>query len=147
MPHHPRVLSSLGIKVLNRLSKSFRKIAVAISSSSNVLRGCAERLLTNYGCENIYMPLTESPDLEAILSTIGQPLVVECELNPANLKTFMDYPWGTIWLSTYHKSINPRADVADQDGKQFCPVPPEKIAALRNSEDAVLNSKRERIRG
>jgi hypothetical protein len=84
--------------------------------------GGADRLLSYFGGEQIYMPLASDKQIGAILKTLGEPLIVRCNLNPHNLKTFSEYPWGKIWLSTYHLSQNPNAYQFDVDAYQTTPV-------------------------
>ena len=48
----------------------------------------AEWLLKYYGGEVVNFPLCDDPELKGILEAIGQPMIVECVLNPAELTTF-----------------------------------------------------------
>jgi hypothetical protein len=98
----------------------------------DALRGRgAEDLLTYYGGEVIYAPICDDPEIGEILKTIGQPMIVECILNPAELTTFCDYPLGKIWLSSYHVTLNPNARQFDQDGFQENSVRPEQIHSIQ----------------
>ena len=97
--------------------------------------GGASRLLNYFGGEQIYMPLTSDSEIGAILKTLGEPLIVRCNLKPQNLKTFSDYPWGKIWLSTYHLSQNPNAYQFDVDAYQLLPVLPADIVITKPEVD------------
>lgn len=91
----------------------------------------AEYLLACYGGEVVNMPLCDDPELEAILKTIGTPMIVECILDAAVITTFVEYPWGRIWLSSYHVTLNPNAFQWDQDGYQEISVRPEQISSIQ----------------
>jgi hypothetical protein len=91
----------------------------------------AECLLKYYGGEVVNFPLCDDPELEGILKTIGQPMIVECVLNPAELTTHYANPWGKIWLSSYHVTLNPNACRCDQDGYQEISVRPEQIHSIQ----------------
>lgn len=97
--------------------------------------GGASRLLTYFGGEQIYMPLTEAREIGAILKTFGEPMIVRCSLDPSNLKTFSEYPWGKIWLSTYHRSRNPNAHQFDVDAYQTQAVLPADIVISKPNVD------------
>ncbi len=90
-----------------------------------------EYLLGYYGGEVINMPLCGDPELDAVLQTIGQPLIVECYLNPADLTTSSELPWGKVWLSSYHVSINPKACQHDVDAHHSKSVRPEQIISTK----------------
>lgn len=92
--------------------------------------GGAERLLTYFGGEQVYMPLTEDRQIAAILRTIGEPLIVECELNPASLHTYSQTPWGAIWLSSYHVRVNKEAMQHDVDSYLQESVLPSRILRI-----------------
>jgi hypothetical protein len=91
----------------------------------------AEYLLEYYGGEVVNFPLCDDPELKEILKTIGQPMIVECVLNPAELATYYEYPWGKIWLSSYHVTLNPNACRCDQDGNQKISVRPDQIHSIQ----------------
>lgn len=98
--------------------------------------GGADRLIKYYGGEQVYMPLTNELDIAAILQSLGEPLVLECALHPDQLHTYTDLPWGKIWLSTYHRSVNPEARQYDQDGHQTQSVPHDAISIFSPDEIA-----------
>lgn len=103
----------------------------------NALKGRgADRLLAYFGGESIYMPLTQNNEIAAVLKTIGQPLIVEVELQADKLHTFSNIPWGTIWLSSYHVSVNQKAQQHDVDAYVMEPVMPANIVSI-----SVVNSK------
>jgi len=93
--------------------------------------GGADRLLTYFGGEVVYMPLTEDKEIAAILQTIGQPLIVECVLAAERLRTFSVIPWGTIWLSSYHVTVNRDALQNDMDAYSEEPVSVSQIVSIR----------------
>lgn len=84
--------------------------------------GGADRLLTYFGGEVVYMPLTSDQEVAAVLRTIGQPLIVECALRVGQLHTFSEIPRGRTWLSTYHVTINQGALRCDVDAYTREPV-------------------------
>jgi len=95
--------------------------------------GGAERLLSYYGGEVVFMPLTEDEDEDVaeILRGIGEPLVVECALDAGLLHTFSDAPWGRVWLSSHHVAVNPEAVRFDVDAYQKVSVEPARILSVR----------------
>ncbi|MEQ8576752.1 MAG: hypothetical protein RIB63_21990, partial [Fulvivirga sp.] len=100
-------------------------------------RNGSELLLENYGGEQIYWPLYEMEGIKNKIVSIGTPLIVKCRLNPNGLSTLIQYPWGKIATSTYHRTQNPKAYQTDQDGYQRTTVPPNKIELIKLEE---LNS-------
>jgi len=102
-------------------------------TTSALGNGGADRLLTYYGGEQIYLPIRELPGIGKTLRSIGQPLIVKCALVPAELQTFIEHPWGSIVTSSYHRLVNPAAhptEHSDQDGWQSVSVPPERIEVI-----------------
>lgn len=88
-------------------------------------------LLGYFGGEQVYSPIRNYPSLLYKLSKIGTPLTVKCKLNPNDLNTFIDKPWGKICVSSYHSKINSLVyHICDQDGYQYVPVNPENIEIL-----------------
>jgi hypothetical protein len=94
----------------------------------------AEPLLTNFGGEQVYMPLQELTDIENKIRNIGTPLILKCKLDPNNINTFCEFPWGRIAVSTYHCQINHQAHQYDQDGYQNVNVKPEDIELILYEE-------------
>lgn len=86
--------------------------------------GGAELLLTYFGGEQIYFPIYQKPNISEKLKKIGTPVIIKCTLNPKNIKTFIEHPWGKIAVSTFHRTQNPNASIIDQDGSQYIPVAP-----------------------
>lgn len=112
----------------DKRARSSRDHRIWFNFTCNALKnGGADLLLKYYGGEQVYFCIDELPGVGEKLSSIGQPLIVKCALLPAEVRTFIDYPWGTIAVSTYHKHINPDAYQTDQDGHQTVPVPPDRI--------------------
>jgi len=101
---------------------------------SALVNGGADRLLTYFGGEAVYMPLTRDSEIASILRTIGEPLVVECALAPEKLHTFSELPWGTIWLSTYHATIKPDSVQWDVDAYLTERVPLNQITSIHIAE-------------
>jgi len=93
--------------------------------------GGADRLLTYFGGESIYMPLTQDGGIAAVLQTIGEPLIVESELDAGRLHTFSEIPWGKIWLSSYHVAVNREAQQHDVDAYLIESVPADQIITVR----------------
>lgn len=91
----------------------------------------AELLLNNFGGEQVYWPLYEMEGVKNKIVNIGTPLVVKCRLNPNDLNTFIQHPWGKIAASTYHRTQNSNAYPIDQDGYQRTTVPSDKIELIK----------------
>ncbi|MGJ1243278.1 hypothetical protein [Sphingobacterium sp.] len=94
----------------------------------------AEPLLRNFGGEQVYMPLLELDGISSKIMSIGEPLILKCSLDPQNIKTFYEFPWGRIAVSTFHNSLNPNAYRDDQDGWQFVDVKAEDIEIVYFNE-------------
>ncbi|HAD08366.1 MAG TPA: hypothetical protein DCF62_02685 [Porticoccaceae bacterium] len=93
--------------------------------------GGAEYLIGLYGGEQVAMCFELEDPIGIKLAEIGEPLIVRCALNPSDVKTFMEYPWGKILVSSYHLSKNSEAYGIDQDGYQSVAVAPEKIVEVK----------------
>lgn len=93
--------------------------------------GGAERLLQNFGGEQIYMPISSLNSIGKKIKSIGIPLILKCRLNPKEINTFYENPWGRIAVSTYHRLVNPEAHQDDQDGYQYTNVKPENIEIIK----------------
>lgn len=93
--------------------------------------GGAERLLQNFGGEQVYMPIESLDCIGTKIKKIGKPLVLKCKLNPKDINTFYENPWGRIAVSTYHRLVNPEAHQDDQDGYQSVNVKPENIEVIK----------------
>lgn len=93
--------------------------------------GGAELLLNYYGGEQVYFPIFEIPQIGKKLRKIGTPMILKCTLNPNDINTFIEYPWGRIIISSYHRMINSNAHVVDQDGYQEIGVKPENIEIIK----------------
>ena len=94
----------------------------------------AEPLLANFGGEQVYMPIQDLKGIGEKIKNIGKPLILKCKLNPNNIETFYEYPWGRIAVSTYHCSLNSEALQNDQDGFQNVSVKPEDIELIEYEE-------------
>ncbi|MEH6550088.1 MAG: hypothetical protein V7744_08900 [Pseudomonadales bacterium] len=99
-------------------------------TSSALRDGGAENLLGLYGGEQVGMCFEMGHPIGEKLANIGQPLVIRCALKPKELNTFIEYPWGKILVSSFHKTINSEAYIIDQDGYQFVPVSPNNIVDI-----------------
>lgn len=93
--------------------------------------GSAENLIGLYGGEQVAMCFELNDTIGIKLSKIGDPLIVRCVLDPINVNTFIEFPWGKILVSSYHLLINPKAYGIDQDGYQSIAVDPEKIIEVK----------------
>jgi hypothetical protein len=93
--------------------------------------GGAQRLLQNYGGEQVYMPIESIDCISQKIKNIGIPLILKCKLNPKDLNTFCENPWGNIAVSTYHRLVNPEAHQDDQDGYQSVNVDPQNIEIIK----------------
>jgi hypothetical protein len=88
-------------------------------------------LLGLYGGEQVSMCFDFDEPLGLKLEAIGIPMVVRCSLDPKQVKTFIENPWGKILFSSFHALVNPDAYRIDQDGYQSIPVLPENIVEIR----------------
>ncbi|WP_337171756.1 hypothetical protein [Gemmatimonas aurantiaca] len=77
--------------------------------------GGADRLLSHFGGEVVYMPLTSEYGVSRVLNSLGEPLVVKCDLDTSRARTFTEFPWGKTWLSAYHRTLNTNAHPMDWD--------------------------------
>jgi hypothetical protein len=93
--------------------------------------GGAEPFLTYYGGEQVYFPIFEIPEIGKKLKKIGTPMILKCQLNPNEIDTSIEYPWGKIIVSSYNKFKNSNAHVTDQDGFQKVGVKPENIEIIK----------------
>jgi len=96
--------------------------------------GGAEPLLKHFGGEAIYTPLTQYPDVVNVLSNLGEPLIVQCALDTMRSTAYYEHPWGTVWLSSYHCSINPQARQLDQDVSVSYSIPATDIISVTNAQ-------------
>ena len=87
----------------------------------------SEYLLGMYGGEQIHMGVEFDTPIGRKLAGIGEPLLVKCALNPKKVRTFIEYPWGKILVSSFHLSLEPEAYRIDQDGKVTESIPPEDL--------------------
>jgi hypothetical protein len=90
-----------------------------------------EYLLGLYGGEQVSMCFELDEPIGLKLGSIGVPLVVRCSLDPNQVETFIENPWGKILVSSFHALNNPRAYRIDQDGYQSAPVKPENIIEIK----------------
>lgn len=95
--------------------------------------GCSgtEYLLGLYGGEQVSMCFELDEPIGLKLGRIGVPLVVRCSLDPSQVQTFIENPWGKILVSSFHALTNPDAYRIDQDGYQSVPVKPDDIVEVR----------------
>ncbi|NOQ26748.1 MAG: hypothetical protein GQ564_15415 [Bacteroidales bacterium] len=127
------------IQILNNWDKLFgegdvknRDNRVYFNFTKHALQnGGAELLLNYYGGEQVYFPIFELPQIGTKLKKIGIPMILECTLNPNDISTFIQYPWGKIVVSSYNKIINSKAYAIDQDGYQKVNVSPKKIKIIK----------------
>ena len=94
-----------------------------------------EPFLYHYGGEVIFMPFKSDSEIAEILHSIGTPMVVKCALDTRSLTTFHDKPWGKVWLSTYHYSVNPNAYRFDVDAYTNESIPSLNILAVRTVDE------------
>ena len=90
-----------------------------------------EYLLGLYGGEQVSMCFELDEPIGLKLGSIGVPMVVRCSLDPNQVETFIENPWGKILISSFHALTNPGAYRIDQDGYQSEPVKPENIVEVR----------------
>lgn len=117
----------------NLLQQKIRDNRLYFNFTTSALRNSgADPLLSNFGGEQVYMPLKDIKGIGNKLKTIGKPLILKCKLDPNKIKTFHEYPWGRIAISTYHTKINKLATRFDQDGYQFENVLPKDIIIIEH---------------
>ena len=92
--------------------------------------GGAELLLKYYGGEQVYIPLFDLSSIGEKLTKIGKPMILKCTLDPNDIMTFIENPWGKIIVSSYSRKINPNTYQIDQDGYQKKGVKSEKIEII-----------------
>jgi hypothetical protein len=107
-----------------------RKIYFNLTTDAFKIGG-AELLLKYYGGEQIYNPIYKIKGIKEKLQSIGIPMILKCRLNPKELSTYIQNPWGSIAVSSYHRSINPNAYVIDQDAHQCTHVSPKDIEIIK----------------
>tara|TARA_R110000765_G_scaffold61214_1_gene118393 strand:- start:8 stop:694 length:687 start_codon:yes stop_codon:yes gene_type:complete len=90
----------------------------------------AELLLKYYGEEQIYFPLFELPTIGKKLRKIGKPMILKCTLDPNEINTFIENPWGKIIISSYNRNLNSNAYTVDQDGYLKRGVPKENVEII-----------------
>ena len=101
--------------------------------------GGAELLLNYYGGEQVYFPIYRLKQIGKKLKKIGTPMILKCTLNPNDINTFIEHPWGKIAVSSYNRIKNPEAHVVDQDGYQKVGVSPENINTI-NIKNTFANN-------
>jgi hypothetical protein len=87
----------------------------------------SEYLLGMYGGEQIHMGIEFDTPIGQKLAGIGEPLLIKCALNPRKVRTFIEYPWGKILVSSFHLSVVPEAYRIDQDGQVTESISPEDL--------------------
>ena len=105
------------------------RVCLALTREA-LANGGADPLLRYFGGEAIYMPLLEFTDVAKILGSLGEPLIVQCALDPTRSKAYYEFPWGTVWLSSYHCSVNPNARQLDQDVSALYSIPAADIISV-----------------
>ena len=120
-------------KQFDKSDKKYRDNRIFFNFTKNALQnGGAELLLNYFGGEQIYFPIYGLPQFGEKLKQIGTPMILKCILNPNDINTFIEYPWGKITVSSYHRIKNPEAHVVDQDGYQKVNVKAANIKILVN---------------
>lgn len=97
-----------------------------LTSSALGTEGSA-RLLNNYGGEVVYKAFSRDCEIAKVLESIGEPMVIKCSLDTRELRAS---PWGEVWLSSYHRSVNPNACQTDFDVYTTRSVLPDQILSI-----------------
>jgi len=127
-PDEIDAIKSAWASYFDKRTRSSRDNVLRFNFTKNALSdGGADQLLKYYGGEQIYFPIYKLPGIGEVLSSIGIPLIVKCELIPLEVSTFIEHPWGCIAVSSYHRRINPHAHQVDQDGLQYGNAPPDRL--------------------
>ena len=93
--------------------------------------GNATSLLRYFGGEAIFKPFLADSDLNQILTSLGEPLIVRAAIDASSIKVFNSNAFGITWLSTYHHSLNPNAIKQDYDVYIEKPIHPENIISIQ----------------
>lgn len=93
--------------------------------------GNATSLLRYFGGEAIFKPFLADSDLNQILTSLGEPLIVRAAIDASSIKAFNSNAFGITWLSTYHHSLNPNAIKQDYDVYIEKPINPEDIISIQ----------------
>ncbi|MGJ1327471.1 hypothetical protein [Sphingobacterium multivorum] len=126
--HELELIKDIWSKNFDEEDKSTRDSRLYFNFTTSALDDYgAEPLLRNFGGEQVYMPLQELKGISSKIMNIGEPLILKCSLDPQNIKTFYEHPWGRIAVSTFHLMLNPNAYRDDQDGCQFVDVKADDI--------------------
>lgn len=84
-------------------------------------------LLGMYGGEQIHMGIEIDSPIGKKLGSIGEPLLIKCSLEPQEVQTRIEYPWGKILMSSFHLSANPDVYRIDQVGRVSKSILPEDL--------------------
>ncbi|WP_333627527.1 hypothetical protein [Sphingobacterium siyangense] len=126
--HELELIKGIWSKNFDEEDKSTRDCRLYFNFTTSALEDYgAEPLLRNFGGEQVYMPLQDLGEISSKIMNIGEPLILKCSLDPQNIKTFYEHPWGQIAVSTFHHMLNPNAYREDQDGWQFVDVKADDI--------------------
>ena len=96
--------------------------------------GGADDLLSYYGGEQVYLPFIELPHIGEKLKNIGTPMILKCILNPSDIHTYTQYPWGKLTVSSYHKLKKPDACLLEPSAYQEIGVNPENIEIIKDDK-------------
>ena len=92
-----------------------------------VVDGGADNLLTYFGGEAVYMPFRDGTPVAEKLSAIGNSVVVEAAIVPADLTTFTNNALAKNSLHVLHWTLNPEVSLAGYEGFVSRAVLPEEI--------------------
>jgi hypothetical protein len=116
----------------SKKQRAIRDGQIYFNLTQNALKnGGAEFLLKYYGGEQVYNPIYEIEGINDKLQCIGTPMILKCILNPKDLYTYIQNPWGSIAVASYHRLLNPNAFVIDQDAHQSTQVFPDNIEIIK----------------
>ncbi len=127
--------------------KSSRDGRLCFDLTLNALTdGKADNLLTYFGGENIYKALIQLParlmldvdaEIDTVFQDLGSPLVVKCALDTGKLKYSIidyeqpsEYMLASIWLSSYHRTLNPKATQHDVTARIDHDVRPDDLRIM-----------------
>jgi hypothetical protein len=132
-PDEISVIRTTWDRYFTKYQDSLRNGKICFNHTKDALtNGGAGPLLENFGGEMIYMPLGEHSSISSKIKQIGEPLIVHCRLKPSLINGSWDYPSAVVWLSTYHRTINPVACSYDVDINTQVSVPPEDIIKIES---------------
>jgi hypothetical protein len=132
-----RTITAEWVAYFTPASNEGRDRRVWFNLTTDALRdGGADELLRFYGGEVVHKPLTWDAEIAVVLQSIGEPLVVSCALDTDSLTCGWapgEFPWGRVWLSAYHRTVNRHGHREDLDVYASQSVPAHRIIRVQRA--------------